>query len=379
MLRSPRLLGIAGALALLLMTVTAAVATGSLGAAKQRGPVLQTFKTVTGKGRWYVYSKKTCSFKATAKHPKVYKSVLRRQTGMTIVYMPEGTQAAYDKELNDGTRRAASRAKMKFFQFSTEYPSTTLPIEAANQAVVVKPDVVVSANVHPDLYPAIQAKFKKACIPFINEFNVPGTISVPAFQGDNYLAGATAATAAVKIIKQRNWPASGIWIVGCADPVWTTKRGTVYDLVRGYRETVAKALNVPSAQVVHDIICTPEAGAEKARSSMADWITAHPDARYITGMGPADDIYGQGMANALRAANFGTRALIAGRGGTESSLKLIASGDPIFAVDAHLQFPTWGGPLVGMAQQIALGQAVPALVSPPVVAVTKENVDKYLP
>jgi ABC-type sugar transport system substrate-binding protein len=375
--RSRQLLGIAGAFALLL--VTAAVASGSLGATKP-GPVLENFTTVTGKGRWYAYDKKSCSFKTTANHPKVYKSVLRKQSGMKIVYTPEGTQAAFDKTLNDGTRQAATRAKMKFFQFTNEYPSTTLPLDAAHQAVAVKADVVVSANVAPDLYPAIQAIYKNACIPFINEFAVPGTVSVPSFQGDNYLTGSLAATAAAKIIKQRGWPASGIWIVSCADPAWTTKKGTVYDIARGFRETLAKLLTVPSGQVVQpDLVCTAELGPEKARQAMADWITAHPNAKYIAGIGPIDDLYGQGMATALRAANFGNHALIAGRGGGESSLKLIASGDPIFAVDANLLFAKWGNPLVAMAQQIALGQAVPAIVSPAVVAVTKENVSQYLP
>lgn len=370
-------------LALALVGVTTALVVSTALAATMKfkpGKVLETHATVSFKGPWYVYNKSACRFRVTAKHPKAYVSQLRRQPGMRLAYSPEGTQTAFDKTLNDVTRRAAVKAGMKFFQFSNEYPSTTLPLQAADQAKTVKADVVISANVQPDLYPAIQKKYEQSCIPFLDEYKVPGTKNVPAFQADNFLTGAVMAAAAAKIIKKRGWPVKQTWVVTCQDPNNTTQPGTVYDILRGYRQTLAKQLGIPNDHIAApDLVCDFKLGAEGARQAVADWLTAHPDAKYVTVGTYIDDIYGQGAANALRQAGFGSRGLVVGRGGGEASLKLIASNDPIFAVDGNPVFTGWGSPIVAMAQAIALGRPVPALVSPPVVAVTKENVDKYLP
>ena len=49
-------------------------------------------------------------------------------------------------------------------------------------------DTVIEANVVPTQYPAIQAGFKKYCIPWLNEYNVPGSKGIPVFQTDNKLS-----------------------------------------------------------------------------------------------------------------------------------------------------------------------------------------------
>jgi ABC-type sugar transport system substrate-binding protein len=127
-----------------------------------------------------------------------------------------------------------------------------------------------------------------------------------------------------------------------------------------------------------DLVCTFEQGAEVARQSMADWITANPDAAYVVGTTHIDDLYSFGIANALRDADFGENALVVGRGGGSATLGLIAQGDPILAVSGNPVFTAWGDPIVAMAQDIALGYPVPFLVSPPVVPVTAENVSDFV-
>ena len=111
---------------------------------------------------------------------------------------------------------------------------------------------------------------------------------------------------------------------------------------------------------------------------MADWLTAHPQAKYVTAVTHIDSVYSLGLANALRDAGFGDRAIVVGRGGDAGYMKLIAKGDPIVAVDGNPQFTQWGVPIVAMAEDIALGNPVPALVSPKVVTVTKANASKYV-
>jgi hypothetical protein len=260
--------------------------------------------------------------------------------------------------------------------FSNAYPSTTAPLRVVGEANTVKATSVIEANVVPSQYPAIQAAFKKACIPWLNEYNVPGSKDIPVFQTDNRLTGVDMAKAAVPIMKSRGWVAKDTYIVTCADPAVGTNAGGVYDIDRGYRETVAKLF--PGSHVATpDLGCSFTKGVDGARATMANWLTAHPQAKYVTAVSHVDSIYSLGMANALRDANYGNRAIVAGRGGDAGYMKLIAQGDPIVAVDGNPQFTHWGVPIVAMAEDLALGNPVPALVSPRVVTVTKANASKY--
>jgi ABC-type sugar transport system substrate-binding protein len=184
------------------------------------------------------------------------------------------------------------------------------------------------------------------------------------------------AKAAVPIMKSRGWVAKDTYIVTCADPAVGTNVGGVYDIDRGYRETVAKLF--PGSHVATpDLACSFAKGVDGARATMANWLTAHPQAKYVTAVSHIDSIYSLGMANALRDANYGDRAMVAGRGGDSGYMKLIAQGDPIVAIDGNPQFTHWGVPIVAMAEDLALGNPVPALVSPKVVTVTKANAGKY--
>ncbi|CAN5443325.1 hypothetical protein BH24CHL9_BH24CHL9_09150 [soil metagenome] len=345
----------------------------------QEPQVVRTIEGVTSQGPWYVYDRDGCTFVETADHPETYVAELKSMEGTTLVYAPEGQTAEFDVTLNAGAEAAASEAGMTFFQFSNEFPDTSLPIQVADQAVTVEADVVISGNVLADLYPQIQSIYEAACIPFLNQFAVPGTENVPRFQADNYVTGAIEAEAAADIITERGWPLEEIRIVTCTDPAVTTDPGTVYDINRGFRETLVELLGLSADQVeATDLVCTFELGAERARQSMADWITANPDVTHVVGTTHIDDVYSLGLANALRDAEFGDRALVVGRGGGSAFLELIASGDPIAGVSGNPDFPSWGAPMVAMAQDIALGRPVPYLVSPPVAAVTAANVDQYL-
>ena len=344
--------------------------------------VIRTIEGVSIQGPWYRYDTDQCKFVQVpdAEAPAEYVSELKKMDGTTLVYTPEGQTVEFDVTLNTAIEASAKEAGMEWYQFSNEYPDPELPIQVADQAITVEADTIISGNVLSDLYPQIQAKYEGACIPFLNQYAVPGTVDVPRFQADNYVTGATEAEAAAAIIQARGWPVDQIRIVTCTDPAITTEPGTVYDINRGFRETLVELLGMSPDQIeATDLVCTFELGAEKARQAMADWITANPDVKYVVGTTHIDDVYSLGLANALRDAEFGENALVVGRGGGSAWLQLIASGDPIAGVSGNPDFPAWGDPIVAMAQDIALGRPVPYLVSPPVAAVTAENVADYLP
>src|SRR5437870_409943 len=130
--------------------------------------------------------------------------------------------------LNAATRSAALKAGLKWYMFSNAYPSTTAPLRVVGEANTVKATSVIEANVVPSQYPAIQAAFKKACIPWLNEYNVPGSKNIPVFQTDNRLTGVDMAKAAVPIMKARGWVANDTYVVTCADPSVGTNAGGVY-------------------------------------------------------------------------------------------------------------------------------------------------------
>ena len=331
---------------------------------------------VTAKAPWYVWNPKTCTFSVTLKHPATYRATLKKIPGFTLAYLPEATGNPFDDALNAATKSAAVKAGLKFYQFSNAYPSTSKPLEAVGEAATVKASSVIEANVVPSQYPAIQAAFKKACIPWLNEYNVPGSKQIPVFQTDNLLTGIGMAKAAVPIMKSRGWVPAETYIVTCADPSVGQNPGGVYDIDKGYRETVAKLF--PGSHIATpDLSCSFSKGVDGARATMADWLTAHPQAKYVTAVTHIDSVYSLGLANALRDAGYGDRGLVAGRGGDSGYIKSIASGDPIVAVDGNPVFTAWGVPIVAMAEDVALGNPVPALVSPQVVIVTKANASKY--
>jgi hypothetical protein len=359
--------------ALAVAGVTAAVVSAAGGYTV--GPVVAT-GSVGSTPPWYVWNQKTCAFTTTTKHPATYAAKLHKISGFTLAYLPEGTGDPFDDSLNAATKAAAVKASLKFYQFSNAAPSTTAPLQVAGEAATVKASSVIEANVIPQQYPAIQAAFKKSCIPWLNEYNVPGSKGIPVFQTDNFQTGVGMANAAVPIMKSRGWVADQTYIVTCADPSLGQNPGGVYDIDKGYRETVTKLF--PGSHIATpDIACSGPKGVDGARATMADWITAHPDAKYVTAVSHIDSLYSLGMANALRDAGFADRGLVAGRGGDSGYMKLIAQGDPIVAVDGNPVFTAWGVPIVAMAEDIALGNPVPALVSPQVVIVTKANAAKY--
>ena len=188
--------------ALALVVATAATASAKLTAA---GPVVATATYQSIKGPWLVWDESTCGFKATNTHPATYRAVLRKDDPpLSVVYTPEATTFPVDPIINGSFKSAAAKSGIKLSQLSNDYPSTSRPINVANQAVQIKADVVVSANVLSNLYPQIQEIYKKGCVPMINMFNLPGTTDpAPGFQSGYIAQGIGMGSAAVAIAKKK--------------------------------------------------------------------------------------------------------------------------------------------------------------------------------
>jgi hypothetical protein len=360
--------GLVSVLSLAVVIATAATAAAKLTA----GPVVATATYQSVKGPWLVWDKSTCMFKTTDNHPQTYKAELRKDDPpLSVVYTPEATTFPVDPIINGGFKDAAAKSGVKLTQLSNDYPSTTRPLDVANQAVQIKADVVVSANVLSNLYPQIQAIYKKGCIPMINMFALPGTTDpAPGFQTGYIAQGIGMGSATVAIVKKNKWPANRIWMVQCGNDVIGKGRGTLNDVNRLFRSTVVKAFKIPSSRIT-ELSC---ASVQEGRTKTIDWITAHPQAKYLILEMWADSI-GVAMAQGAESKGFTRKNAIAiGGDASDSVLDLMAKRKTVLQVNSTKDFPNWGVNGLAMAQDVAAGRPVPSFSEVKLTFITDKNV-----
>jgi ABC-type sugar transport system substrate-binding protein len=366
--------------ALTVIAVVAVVVLASVASSAPRtatvDPVLKTVKYVSVKGPWLVWDKKACRWKPTSKHPSTYVAQVRKQsTPLSMVFTPEATTFSVDALINGSVKVYAQKAGLTYRQLSNDYPSTSRPLQVAQQAGVIHADVAVSGNVLANLYPQIQATYEKECIAMVNMFNLPGPPDpAPGFQIAYKTQGEAMADATIKIIKQRKWPAAQTWIVLCGNIVIGRGRNTLNGVNLAFRDKVAAAFHIPSSRISPTLNC---ASPEEARTVTLDWLTAHPQAKYVVGTMWADAL-GVPMAQAFQQKGYTTNALVATGDASDAALKLMAGGDPILQVDADKKFIDWGVYSVSMAQDAVAGRPIPRFAETPLTIVTPANVKQVL-
>ena len=343
------------------------------------GAVLETADYGAISEPWYVWNDQTCAFEEAQDHPATYQALLRQEpSSVFMIFTPESTTFPVDHLFNYSVEQAAKKAGVKYLQLSNDYPSTDRPLQVADQAVTAKPGVVLSGNILPAVYPQIQKKYTDACIPMVNVYSMKGpTLPAPGVQTPFIGDGQNMADAAIEMIKQRNWPADQIWIVSCGESAIAPGPGTNLDTVTAFRDRIKQEFSVPDSHISPILECPQTNGGEGARAAVADWLTAHPDAKYVVGSN-WNDVRGQGMATALTDKGFSTNGLICGRDAADGALARMASGDPVFACDLDPGFLHWGVLLISMGEDILAGRPVPSYAAPQTVVVTPANVQQVI-
>jgi len=377
--RAPRL---RTTLVVLIGAVIAAACGGGVGAGSSNvaaGAIVASAQYAAIKGPWLAWDKSTCRFKTAATHPSSYTAEVRKlSTPQTYVFTPYTTTAPAAALIDASVATYAGKAGAKVIQISNDYPSTSQPLVAASEAVNIKPSAVISAAINKGVYAQIQPQYERACIPFASMFNIPTPHPVPGFQSSFQVEGKTMADAAIKIINQRKWPADQIWILSCGEPLVAPGPGTLLDVGTTFRDTVSAAFNIPASRMSPFLGCNDNGqGALDARTASLNWLTAHPEAKYVVGSFWVDAI-ALGMSQALAQKGFGDRALVAGGDASDPVLKVMADGDPIFQIDADKNFIKWGIFSVSLAEDIAAGKPVPSYMDPGTVAVTPDNVKQVI-
>lgn len=303
-----------------------------------------------------------------------YKAELRKTDKGRIVFTPEEqTNPTFVAEAKK-VAELGKAAGIEVTVLDNAYPDATRPVQVADQVVQLKPDVVLSQVVLPDLNPVIQNKYKTACLPMMNIFGMPNypypAPVVQAIHGEN---GVTMANAAVKLVKEKGWPAAEIWIITCADPNVSAGPGTSEDLIIRFRDTVKEALGVPDERISSPLYCSQADGPLGSKVATTDWATAHPGVKYVVGAA-WNDTRGLGMAQGLEASNYtADNAIIAGRDANKEALAAMKAGS-VLQVNLDLNLiDGWAIAMLAMAQDIIAGKAVPAFVVPAAKALTPKD------
>jgi ABC-type sugar transport system substrate-binding protein len=322
--------------------------------------------------RW---NKDSCVFEPANGPAGKYEPVVRKSPKpLRIVFTPEeqanAVFVAEAKKLVD----LGKAANIEVTVLDNAYPDTGAPVRAADQAVQLKVDLVLSQLILPDLNPVVQTKYRDACIPMINIFGMPKypfpAPTIQAIHGDN---GIDMAKAAIGLIKKKGWPADQIWIVSCGEPQVASGPGTAEDLMVKFRDAVKAEFKVPDDRISPILLCSQADGPLGSKVAVTDWLTAHPNAKYVVGSA-WNDVRAFGMAQGLEASGY-TRdnAITAGRDANKEQLAAMKGGSTM-QVDLDLNLVDgWATAMLAVAQDVLAGKPVPARNVPAAKALTPDD------
>jgi ribose transport system substrate-binding protein len=333
---------------------------------------------------WVKYNFETGAYEtdtAATGDPKTdWKPTYRKAAeGTTICFTPESEEFPFDTQgVNPSMDKYAKEAGVKLLVLNNAYPSTTQPLANADACVTQGANLVVSFNVMAELSPAIMKKYDAAKIPVIAvDVTHPGSVFWGA---DNCLSGRMAGQFAVKWARDHNWPEDQIIIFTGMDPGVggaPACRNTAF-----VEEIRAQMPKIPDANVFEVDMRTAELGVMPgALAATTDWLTAHPDAKYIVATTINDD-RGVGIANAMAQAGRGdptVDGIVIGKNADESGLAAIRRGGTPFVGSVAFFPDRYGEFLIPLALDILEGKPVPSIVRVPHQVITAENIDKWYP
>lgn len=307
---------------------------------------------------WVAWDSASCSFKPASDHPTEWDPAAAADAnGLKVAYTPETTELPFDVKQNRGVEAVAGRAGVELKTFDNQYPSTSQPINVAKAVAQFKPDAVLSMNVIANLYPQIMKIYDRACLPtIVLDLSPPdNSVFFGVRQGD---MGTVASEYAATVMRERGWDLGATYVVSCSDSDVGTDPGSPFDRVDYFHRGIRAAFPEIPADNYTMLNCHTQQGSEQSRQQMADWLTAHPQAKHVVG-NAINDMRALGMHTALKAKGMGENAALVGIDADPPNLKLIEDGDPIFVGDVT-QYPERRGELlIPLAKDVADGKPVP--------------------
>lgn len=253
----------------------------------------------------------------------------------------------------------------------------------ANLMVAAKPDVLVEYPSAADATSRVSQIFKQSGIPCIS-INVP-VQGCPLFNFDQpYLAG-LGADAMAKQMASRGWTGANTTVViGQAakyGPAVNIAVTSFYDklssMVPGMTHVPASAIT-PSTTTIsgnQGLQVDLDFTADIAFPAMTRALSSIPAGRHIVLYTTADDVTvaaRRAIANAGRTND----AIVSGFGGDADAVNALRAGNG-WVTEQTGFYGNWGEFVLAMVGAIQQGVTLPELTEPPMIVLTKDNVDTY--
>ncbi len=365
----------------MVLSSTSGIATGSLAFSGVRpmkigGPSAfgKVISVATGgetlPGPWLVWSNKSCSYHAVAKHPSSFVFKLRKAVQpVRIGYAQYGITAGGSFIVSNNQNIAANVKKAGLIMrvFNNNYPSQTDPITAAEDTISEGSDLSLNANAQQALYPAIFSRMKKACIPtlvmYLSEAGYPwfGT----SWPNSGISAGQYVAS------KIKSWSPKSVTILICADKA-VGPSVEIADTT--FERTLKKERpNIPAGNW-YSIECGPTGQGETAPVSA--WLVSHPSINNLI-VFSLDDEHAQGAYVALSRAGrkISVNTLNIGIGLDQLGVANIYSGKETMSISFFPEL--YGNYIVPLLEAIYAGTPIPSASGTQTTAIDRSNIAKY--
>jgi ribose transport system substrate-binding protein len=241
----------------------------------------------------------------------------------------------------------------------------------ADNFIAQKVDGVVFANWVGGMAEALAKKYKDAGMPMVTYDGAhPGAID---FGADNYTAGLLAGKYLGEYARKQGWDPNAVSLVSATIP----GQVVIEQRVKGFVDGVQSVFAVPAANIY-------EIKGEKqgqALTEMTDWLTAHPQAKYVLGFGHSDQP-GVEIASALETAGLLATSAVAGEGASDEALvDLRDRTDATSAFKASVSFfpEHYGDYLVPVIVDLIEGKPVSEHVYVKNAVIDRSNLNEYYP
>jgi ribose transport system substrate-binding protein len=270
---------------------------------------------------------------------------------------------------NQSISKNATTAKIGINLYNNNYPSTTDPITAANDAVGANVNAVIEGNAVAALYPKIESIFKAACIPLLPMYlTLKG---YPTFGTSWPVAGQVGGQYAATLAHKHGWSAKSTTVFICLDQaVGSSVEAADYSFAAAMKKFDPK---VP-AKNYYMIECGPTESS--AGAPVSAWINSHPGVQNLVVFALNDEI-ALGASNALSRAgrSVNKNTLMFGTGLDKLGVQEIYAGHETGSVTF---FPErYGNYIIPEIEAALSGEAIPSMAGPPAIGVSKANISKY--
>lgn len=256
-------------------------------------------------------------------------------------------------------------------------------VSNANLMIQDKPDVILDEPAVADAAARVGSLFKSSGIPCI-AVNV-GIPQCKLFNFDQPYLSKLAAAYYVSVMQQKHWTAADTTVLigqnSSYGPGVNIAVTSFYDALSGSFPgmTHVAACDISGTTTTigrgQDVQVDLGTTLDDAFTAMTRLLSSLPKGKHVV-IYSLSDSSTQGVIRALTNAGRVNDAIINGYGESSEAINSVRRGSPWIMESAGF-FTSWGQFLIAEGQALLNGVSVPDVTAPPMVAITKGNVDTY--